>query len=67
MTAEGGVDNYYEVSGADKVDENNLDLNSAILLFILSFMTLISALISSLKLFIIAYRASIVTGALVAT
>ena len=43
---------YYEV------DKNNLDLDSAILLFILFSI----ALILSLKLFIIAYRVPIVTN-----
>ena len=51
---------WFELDGLDYcgVDENDLDLDSTILLFILSFI----ALISSLKLFIIAYRALIVTG-----
>ena len=47
-----GVDDL-TTSGVDGVDENNVDLNTAILLFILFFMTLIS----SLKLSIIACRA----------
>ena len=41
-----------------EIAENNLNLDSAILLFILFFI----ALILSLKLFIIAYRVLIVTG-----
>ena len=57
MTVEGGSDcgGAYGVGG---IAEDDLDLDSAILLFILSSI----ALISSLKLFIIAYRALIVTG-----
>ena len=56
--------NCEETYGVDELDsccceagENNLDLDSTILLFIL----FIIALISSLKLFIIAYRTLIVT------
>ena len=49
----GGLDSYCCGAG-----EDDLDLDSAILLFILSFI----ALISSLKLFIIACRAPIVTS-----
>ena len=64
MTVESGVN--CGAYGVDGIAENNLNFNSAILLFILSSMTLISALISSIKLFIIAYRAFIVTGVLAA-
>ena len=54
----GGVDDLT----ASGVDEDGLDLNSAILLFI-SFISSFMALISSLKLSIIACSAPIVTGA----
>ena len=53
--------NWFKLNKLDsycEVDENNLDLNSTILLFILFFI----ALISSLKLFIIAYKVLIVTN-----
>ena len=52
-----------ELNSYCEAGENGLDLNSVILLFILFFI----ALILSLKLFIIAYRALIVTGDSIAT